>query len=151
MSGAPSPRPRLARVERRPLPSDWPSDAALTLPEAVAVFSLDYPITVSSLRTEIAAGRLTPSRVAGTFYITPAQIKALFTCPALPKVRDSTSDKGSAPRRSTSSETDIGRSALAAALIASQKRKERYKRTSPAGGKPPAGSVIPLRSQSPTS
>ena len=55
----------LARVERRPSPTDWPDDEPMTLKEIIAVFYPDGPLTVASLRTAIAAGRLTPAIVAG--------------------------------------------------------------------------------------
>lgn len=80
---APNP---MARLVLRPWPDDWPDDEPMTLKEAVAVFYPHGPLTVSSLRTEIASGRLATAKVAGRYYVTPANLKALFeprtlTCP----------------------------------------------------------------------
>lgn len=147
----------LTRVTRRPKPEDWADDAPMTLAEAVAVFSDDYPMTVSTLRTEIRKSRLTPARVAGTLYVTPAQIKALFRCPAMPKAPGSTSaGGGSTPapaRRSptpTSSVMERDRLAQAAALTALAKLSGSSPNTSPRSGArrkaAPTADVIPLRS-----
>lgn len=80
------PRDPVARCHARPAPGDWGDDEPMTLVEAVKVFFADGPLTVSSLRTEIANGRLATAKVAGRYYVTPANLKALFeprtlTCP----------------------------------------------------------------------
>jgi hypothetical protein len=93
-------RSPLARVDRRPQPEQWSDDDDMTLQEYIAVFYPDGPLTVASLRTEIAKGRLTPSEVAGKFFITPAAVRALLkapTCPAKPKAPASTSGRARPP------------------------------------------------------
>lgn len=124
-------RDPLARVRLRPTPADWADDDQMTLREAVAVFWPIGPLTIASLRTEIANGRLTPGVVAGKQFITPAQIRALFRpapCPDRPLARGSISDPaGSTPAPgepcliSSTSETERRRSAQASALIALEK------------------------------
>jgi hypothetical protein len=47
----------------------------MTLVEAVAVFWPDGPLTVRSLRTEIAKASLTAERIAGKDLVTPADLK----------------------------------------------------------------------------
>ena len=73
-----------ARLVLRPSPDDWADDEPMTLKEAVAVFYPHGPLTVSSLRTEIANGRLATAKVAGRYYVTPANLKALFEPRTLP-------------------------------------------------------------------
>ena len=131
-----------ARARQRPAPADWSEDAPMRLDEAVAVFGSDYPMTISTLRTEIRKGRLTPVEVAGKFFVTPSQIKALFQpCPPAPKAPASISARGgstgelaSAFRTSTSSATDRLNAAQAAARSACQKLKRPSATTSPRNG-----------------
>jgi hypothetical protein len=118
-------RDPVARCHARPAPSDWGDDEPMTLIEAVAVFFPEGPLTVSSLRTEIANGRLATAKVAGRYYVTPANLKALFeprtlTCPESPKAPAFTFARpgptgGQAP--SMSSATVEQKSALAAARM----------------------------------
>lgn len=153
----------LARVERRPNPADWPDDEPMTLKEIIAVFYPDGPLTVASLRSAISAGRLTPSVVAGKHFITPAQLRALFTplkvsrpCPAAQKDRASISaPAGSTPARaspsptSTTSGTDRLRSAQAAAQSALGRLSKPLQNTSPRNGprtpQSPSATVTQLR------
>lgn len=87
-------------------PAAWPDDAPMRLSEAVAIFGRVLPISVPMLRTEIKKGRLTPSEVAGKFFVTPAQLKELFKpCPAAPRVRASISSNAPAAIPSGSSVT----------------------------------------------
>lgn len=140
------------RVQKRPHPDQWGDSEYMTLKEAVAVFWPDGPLTVASLRTEIANGRLAPASVAGKFFVTPAQLRALFEpkpCPHAPKAHASTGAKAgpkSARRTSGSSGTDRQRSALAAAQMAINKLSKRSPLTSQTSGSPkrdqPIGQVI---------
>ena len=140
----------LARVQRRPNPADWPDDEPMTLKEIIAVFYPDGPLTVASLRSSIAAGRLTPSFVAGKHFITPAQLRELFRpqpCPDAPKVRASTSaPAGSIPVRanpsptSTTLGTERLRSARAAAQSALARLSKPLPNTSPKNGPRPKSS-----------
>lgn len=74
-------RDPLVRCHARPAPDDWTEDEPMTL---VEVFFANGPLTVSSLRTEIANGRLATAKVAGRYYVTPASLKALFEPRILP-------------------------------------------------------------------
>lgn len=122
----------MARLVLRPSPDDWADDEPMTLKEAVAVFYPHGPLTVSSLRTEIANGRLATAKVAGRYYVTPANLKALFephtlTCPESQKVHAFTFAQpgrtgGQMP--SMSSEMVEQRSALAAARMSLQALKK---------------------------
>lgn len=94
------------RTADRPAPEDWTDEDPMTLVEFASVFGAVLPITVSAMRTEIARGRLTASRVGGSYFVTPAAVKALFRCPVSPKARASTSAKaGSTTGRASSSPT----------------------------------------------
>src|SRR4051794_18578070 len=75
-------RDRLARVNARPDPVQWSDDEVITLVEAVALFFPQGPLTLSSLRTAIGAGKLEIARVAGKDLTTPRAIKKLVkpTC-----------------------------------------------------------------------
>lgn len=116
-----------SRVRRRPDPNQWAADEPLTLSEAIALFWPEGPITISSLRTEIRNGRLTPGLVAGRFYVTPAQLRDLFRpIPCQDRQRDQDSTfaplaLGSARPRSGSSVTDRRKRALDAARTALKK------------------------------
>jgi hypothetical protein len=147
----------IARVAERPSPADWSEDAPLRLDEAVAVFGGLLPITVPMLRTEIRKGRLTPAEVAGKFFVTPAQLKALFQCPAAPKARASTSapeggttEPAKPSPTSMSSVTERLRSARAAALSSSRRQSEPLANISPPSSRrPPLRPTVaatPLRS-----
>lgn len=81
-------------------PDQWPGDAPLRLEKAVAVFGQELPITVAMLRTEIRKGRLLPAKVAGKFFVTPNQLRALFIpCPAPAKAHASISEPIGSTRR----------------------------------------------------
>lgn len=118
-------RRKVLRSETRPSPAEWPDSAPMSLAEAVAVFGIELPITVSLLRTEIRAGRLAPARVAGKFFVTPDQLRALFQ-PRLagPKTTASTSDRTEPKAPSTPSSTDRASAAQAAALAACRTLRE---------------------------
>jgi len=119
-------RRKIDRTEARPNPEDWADDDPMTLEEMAAVFSAKYPTTVSTLRLEIKRGRLTASKVSGAYWVTPANLKAFFSCPVAPKAPASISEKAAAkPAASpspiaTSSETERLKSAQAAARIAAK-------------------------------
>lgn len=49
----------------------------MTLPEAVALFWPNGPLTVTSLRTAGHEGSLAITAVAGKFFVTPAAIRAM--------------------------------------------------------------------------
>ena len=116
------PRPPL-RCVARPSPEDWADDEPMTLAEAIAVFYPNGPVTASSLRTEYHKHRLPLAEVAGRFYVTPANLKALFEprilpCPESQKDLASTFAPPGAtvgPGRSTSSAMAERKSALASA------------------------------------
>ncbi len=118
-------RDPLVRCHARPAPDDWADDEPMTLAEAVEVFFANGPLTSSSLRTEIANGRLATAKVAGRYYVTPANLKALFEprilpCPESQKAPAFTFARpgptgGQLP--STSFEMAEQRSALAAARM----------------------------------
>ncbi|MNY22606.1 hypothetical protein D3C86_1562290 [compost metagenome] len=125
----------------------------MTLTEFVAVFGHRFPITVSAMRTEIGRGRLTASMIGGSYYVTPASVKALFQCPVNPKARASTSEKdGSTPaaarrsRTAGSSETGRLKSAQAAALSVWGRQNDNSPPTSRRSGRSPLAEVIPLKS-----
>ena len=97
----------------------------MTLLEFFQVFGDRYPITVSGMRTEIGRGRLIASKVGGSFFVTPKNVKELFLCPARPKDPDFTSDRAASMRERVrrsqtdgSYETERLKSAQAAALNA---------------------------------
>jgi hypothetical protein len=131
-------------------------DTPLRLDEACALLNgrRGFPrdLKETTLRTEIRKGRLRPARVAGKFYVTPAQIKELFRpCPAEPKAPASTSDKdapGAIP--SGSSVTERLRSARAAALASNRRPSGSSGTTSPASSRSrsslPTADVIRLKS-----
>jgi hypothetical protein len=115
-------------------------DIPLRLEQAVAVMGArGYPLTVSMLRTEIRKGRLIPVEVAGKFFVTPRQIRDLFTpCPVAPKALASTSAQAggtSVPESpsptSGSSEMERLRAAQAAALSSRRRPSESSQTTSP--------------------
>lgn len=66
-----------ARLQARPLPADWPEDEPMTLPEAVAVFWPDGPLTITSLRTAIRNGDLAFRKIAGKVFTTPRALKEM--------------------------------------------------------------------------
>ncbi len=70
-------RDPLARVRIRSRPEEWGDEDLMTLVEAAAVFWPDGPLTVRSLRTEIAAGSLTAERIAGKDLVTPAALREM--------------------------------------------------------------------------
>jgi hypothetical protein len=70
-------RPAPARVMARPSPDRWREDELMTLPEAVALFWPNGPLTVTSLRTAGHEGSLEITAVAGKFFVTPAAIRAM--------------------------------------------------------------------------
>ena len=113
----------MSRVAKRPLSTDWPDDAPMTLAEIVAVFADHYPVTVSGLRREIKRGRLPFATVLGRHFITPTDLRKLFApCPVNPKDHAYTYEKGARTEERAkswptagSSETAYERSARAAA------------------------------------
>ena len=114
-----------SRASIRASTSDWDDDDPMTLLEFAEVFGDQYPITVSAMRTEIGRGRLAASKVGGSYFVTPKKVKALFQCPAQPKVRGSISARveqtrgvANASQTGGSSEMDRLKSAQAAALNA---------------------------------
>lgn len=71
------PTQRQRRVVDRPEPELWRPDELMTLAEAAALFWPHGPLGVSSLRTAIRDGVLSPVRVAGKLLVTPAAIAAM--------------------------------------------------------------------------
>lgn len=124
-------RDPLSRCHARSSPVDWADDDPMTLVEAIAVFFPDGLLTVSSLRTEIANGRLATAKVAGRYYVTPANLKALFEprvlpCPESQKAPAFTFARPGptgGPKPSTSSGMVEQKSALAAARMSLQALK----------------------------
>ncbi len=72
------------RVARRPDPGAWSEDELLALHEAVALLWPRGPVTVSTLRTAIAAGELAHARIAGRIYTTRAALAAMAACRRAP-------------------------------------------------------------------
>lgn len=123
----------MARLALRPSPNDWAHDEPMTLKEAVAVFYPQGPLTVSSLRTEITNGRLPTAMVAGRYYVTPANLKALFqprilSCPESQKAPDfiyARREPTDGQKPSTSFAMVEQKSALAAARMSLKALKKR--------------------------
>jgi hypothetical protein len=65
------------RVAERPDPNHWDGDDLLTLPEAVALFWPQGPLTVPSLRTAIRDGRLAVVIIGRKHLVTPSCIRAM--------------------------------------------------------------------------
>jgi hypothetical protein len=89
----------------------------MTLPEAVAVFYPDGPLTLSTLRTAARAGQLAVARVAGKDLTTPKAMRELVRpCRAKKDESQSRLDFGYVPTiKRGSSSTEAGKSAQAAA------------------------------------
>jgi hypothetical protein len=68
------------RVARRPDPVQWSEHELLALHEAVPLLWPGGPVTVSSLRTAIAAGDLAHARIAGRIFTTRAALSAMAAC-----------------------------------------------------------------------
>lgn len=129
----------LRRVRARPSPDDWGDEEVMTLIEFEAVFRERWPLTVAGLRNAINKGRLTASLVSGSYWITPAAVKAMFECPASTKAPASICEKAEPSkarpfRTDTSSATDRLRLAQAAALSAWTKPKSSLPPTSRRSG-----------------
>jgi hypothetical protein len=139
-------RDRLIRVKARPNPSDWGEDESMTLVEAVSVFFPHGPLTLSSFRTEIAAGRLEVARVAGKDLTTPRAIRKMVTpCRA---VKPSRPAFGTAKTPTPgSSSIENGKSAQAAAAKTLTARRKRSKNTLQNDTPQPSGRPILARSQ----
>ena len=148
---------KLARVSARPAPADWPDDAEMLIEEYIAVFYPDGPLTASSLRTEIRKGTLTPSPVAGKFYITPAKVRAMFKaaeCLAKRKAPAFTSVKGGsspAPENVANQSGSLGMDRLRSAQVALASSLTRLggpsPTTSPANGRRRSAKVAILATQ----
>jgi hypothetical protein len=76
-------KPTKNRALARPNPEDWGQNELMTLPEAVGVFWPSGPLSVSTLRTAIRAGRLEVSVVARRHLTTPAAIARMSQCGVL--------------------------------------------------------------------
>ena len=133
-------RDPLARARNRSRPEEWRDDELMTLVEAVAVFWPDGPLTVRSLRTEIAKGSLTAERIAGKDLVTPTALKEMRQrCRARRTLRDSTSANERDVTRPGSSSTAEMRSAQAAAMASLQGLRKRSGHTKlPDTGRPEA-------------
>src|SRR5665213_1041468 len=134
-------RDALLRVKQRPRPQDWADDEAMMLIEAVAVFFPDGPLTLSSLRTAIAAGTLEVAVVAGKILVTPRAVKKMVTpsCRAVKRNR-----RASGLERTTrlgSSSTVAGKSAQVAAATTLTALRRRSKSTSADGTQPQSGQL----------
>src|SRR6516165_5367405 len=146
-------RDPLSRARARPRPDQWADDEAMTLPEAVAVFYPDGPLTLSTLRTAARAGQLAVARVAGKNLTTPKAMRELVKpCRAKRDESRSHPDFGCAPMTEPgSSSTGAGKSAQAAAKQRLKQLRTRSRPISAPGINQPSASVIPLPSRSPTS
>jgi hypothetical protein len=139
-------RDPLIRVKARPNPNDWGDDDCMTLIEAVSVFFPHGPLTLSSFRTEIAAGRLEVARVAGKDLTTPRAIRKMVTPSRA--VKPSHRDSGTAPTLTPgSSSIESGKSAQAAAAKTLTARRRRLKNTSATVTPPRSGRPILVHSQ----
>src|SRR5579862_4686955 len=125
---------KLSRARARPDPAQWGDDEVMTLIEAVAVFFPDGPLTLSSLRTAVAAGTLEIAKVAGKNLTTPRAIRKLVM-PSCVAAKPSRHDSGSEKTKDAGSssigraESD-GRSAQAAAATTLTALRKRSKNTS---------------------
>lgn len=89
-------------------------------------------ITPRALRTEIAKGRLLPTRIAGKIYLTDSQLQAMIeACRDQPKGQGSTSSATPAGAGSGSSATPAVKSARAAARATLEALKKPLAATSP--------------------
>jgi hypothetical protein len=136
----------LARVDRRPEPANWGDDDDMTLAEYIAVFWPEGPLTINTLRTAIKRGDLTAAWVRGLWFVTPAQVRALFQpkartpCHAAPKAPASTfapPAQGAGPTPSGSSVTDRLKSAQAALNTSAAGLMAQSRRSPPTS--PPSG------------
>jgi hypothetical protein len=118
---------KLSRAKGRPDPAQWGEDEVMTLIEAVT-------LTLSSLRTAVAAGTLEIAKVAGKNLTTPRAIRKLVT-PSYLAAKSSRHDSGSEKTKDAGSssigraESD-GRSAQAAAATILTAQRKRSKSTS---------------------
>ena len=74
------------RVSKRPAPEQWGEDELLSLPEAVALYWPDGPISVASLRHLIRGKQLHVAVIGRRHLVTPRALQALSVC--RPLVRD---------------------------------------------------------------
>ena len=142
-------RDHLIRVRSRPHPQDWGDDDSMTLIEAVAVFFPHGPLTLSSFRTEIAAGRLEVARVAGKDLTTPRAIRKLVTPCRAGKPNRLASGVGQTMEPGSSSIED-GKCAQASAALKLKALRARSKPTLAHATSLPSAPAIPLRSPSQT-
>jgi hypothetical protein len=136
-------------------------DTPLRLGVAAALAYPDGSMTSSGLRKEAGRGRLVIERVAGKDYTTLAAIERMRElCRQNPKARDCGSEKqeGTKPARSVtepfglSSTEAIRRAQSAAAMIVTElKGSLRLTSTASTPRRRRKVSVIPIKSQSPTS
>lgn len=100
----------------------------MTLAQGAAEIGLK----VSSLRTEIRRGRLTPIEIAGKFYVTKKLLGDMVqACRAKPRGHDSSSSDTATGTDGGSSSTGDPNVALAAANMSLQALKGLSRRTSP--------------------
>lgn len=111
-----------------------------------------YGYPVASLRTEARKGNLALLRVAGKDYVTPGAIREMERlCRREQREHVSTSTSVEGGSQSGLSETERGKSALAAANIVSEALRNIYRRTSRRDSARKQGNVISLESKSPRS
>lgn len=108
-----------------------------------------YGYPVASLRTEARKGNLALLRVAGKDYVTPGAIREMERlCRKSPRERVSTCTDARAGNQSGSSETERGKSALAAANAISKALRKPCRNISRPVSGPTPGNVISLESGS---
>lgn len=106
---------------------DKPLPELISLSEAAAELGLK----ISSLRTEIRKGRLTPVEIAGRFYLTRESLGEMIkACLVKPRGQDSTSDDTRQPEHPGSSSMENPNVALDAANMTLQELKNNLRNTS---------------------
>ena len=73
-----APRPALARLDERPLSSDWHPDELITFAEAAALHFPKGPLTASTLHLAYRRGELKAKRIAGKHFTTIADIRLML-------------------------------------------------------------------------
>jgi len=129
---------KLIRVKSRPNPDQWGDDEVLTLVEATALFFPEGPLTLSSLRSAVAAGTLEIARVAGKDLTTPRAIRKLVR-PSCRAAKPSPLASGLEKTKAFgSSSTEESKSAQVAAETTLRALRKRSKATSAESTQPPS-------------
>ena len=121
-------------------------ESVYTLGDAARRF-LGAPWTASSLRTEIAKGRLSAARIAGKLCVTEADIRGMLErCRERPAGHDCTSGSVPTAGDTMSSSTEDASLAQAAARMTLTELKGRSRATSRKSTSPPGAPVISIKS-----